>query len=37
MWLFIDDNRLPINYSIFPGNTSDSLTLPKIVKEVKET
>lgn len=37
MGLFIDDNGLPINYSIFPGNTSDSLTLPTIFKEVKET
>jgi transposase len=36
MGLFIDDNGLPINYSIFPGNTSDSLTLPIIFKEVKE-
>lgn len=37
MGLFMDENGLPINYSIFPGNTSDSLTLPTIFKEIKET
>lgn len=37
MGLLMDENGLPINYSIFPGNTSDSLTLPTIFNEVKET
>lgn len=37
MGLFMDENGLPINYSIFPGNTSDSLTLSTIFKEIKET
>lgn len=36
MGMFIDNNGLPINYSIFPGNTSDSLTLPSIFNEVKK-
>lgn len=35
MGLFMDLNGLPVNMSIFPGNTSDSLTLQPTMKEVK--
>ncbi|MEO1785370.1 IS1634 family transposase, partial [Thermodesulfobium sp. 4217-1] len=37
MGLFIDSNGLPISMSIFPGNTSDSLTLQPVMKDVKES
>jgi transposase len=36
MGLFMDLNGLPVNMSIFPGNTSDSLTLQPTIKDVKE-
>lgn len=37
MGLFIDSNGLPVSMSIFPGNTSDSLTLQPTIKDVKES
>jgi transposase len=37
MGLFMDANGLPVNMSIFPGNTSDSLTLQPTMKDVKES
>ena len=37
MGLFIDSNGLPISMSIFPGNTSDSLTLQPTMKDIKES
>jgi len=37
MGLFIDGNGLPVSMSIFPGNTSDSLTLQPTMKDVKES
>ena len=37
MGLFIDSNGLPISMSIFPGNTSESLTLQPTMNEVKES
>lgn len=37
MGLFMDTNGLPVNMSIFPGNTSDSLTLKPTMKDVKES
>ncbi len=36
MGLFIDSNGLPISMSIFPGNTSESLTLQPTMNEVKK-
>ena len=35
MGLFMDSNGLPVNMSIFPGNTSESLTLQPTMKDVK--
>ena len=35
MGLFIDGNGLPVSMSIFPGNTSDSLTLQPAMKGIK--
>jgi transposase len=35
MGLFMDSNGLPVNMSIFPGNTSDSLTLQPTMKDIK--
>ncbi len=35
MGLFMDGNGLPVSMSIFPGNTSDSLTLQPTMKDVK--
>lgn len=35
MGLFMDANGLPVSMSIFPGNTSDSLTLEPAMKDVK--
>lgn len=35
MGLFIDSNGLPVSMSIFPGNTSESLTLQPSMKDVK--
>ena len=37
MGLFMDSNGLPISMSIFPGNTSESLTLQPTMNEVKES
>ncbi len=34
--LFIDSNHLPIAMSVYPGNTSDTLTLRPAMDEVKE-
>jgi len=35
MGLFMDGNSLPVSMSIFPGNTSDSITLEPAMKEIK--
>jgi transposase len=35
MGLFMDANGLPVNMAIFPGNTSDSITLQPTMKDVK--
>jgi len=35
MGLFMDTNGLPVSMSIFPGNTSDSLTLGPTMKDVR--
>jgi transposase len=35
MGLFIDSNGLPVSMSIFPGNTSESLTLQPTMDDVK--
>jgi hypothetical protein len=37
MGLFMDGNGLPVNMSIFPGNTSDSITLRPTMKDIKES
>ena len=37
MGLFMDANGLPVSMSMFPGNTSDSLTLQPTMKDVKES
>lgn len=37
MGLFMDSNGLPVSMSMFPGNTSDSLTLSPVMKDVKES
>ena len=37
MGLFVDGNGLPVSMSIFPGNTSESLTLQPTMKNVKES
>ena len=37
MGLFMDSNGLPVSMSMFPGNTSDSLTLQPIMKDVKDS
>jgi hypothetical protein len=37
MGLFMDTNGLPVNMSIFPGNTNDSLTLQPTMRDVKES
>lgn len=36
MGLFIDQHGLPVSMSLFPGNTSDTLTLQPIMLEVKK-
>ena len=36
MGLFIDQNGLPVSMSMFPGNTSDTLTLQPIMADVKK-
>jgi transposase len=35
MGLFMDGNGLPVSMSIFPGNTSDSITLQPTMKDIK--
>jgi hypothetical protein len=35
MGLFTDGNGLPVSMSIFPGNTSDSITLQPTMKDIK--
>ena len=37
MGLFIDSNSIPVSMSIFPGNTSDSLTLEPTMKDIKKS
>jgi len=37
MGLFMDGNGLPVSMSIFPGNTSDSLTLQPTMKDIKSS
>lgn len=37
MGLFMDSNGLPVSMSIFPGNTSDSLTLQPTMKDIKKS
>ena len=37
MGLFIDGNGLPVNMAIFPGNTSESLTLQPAMKDIKQS
>lgn len=37
MGLFMDSNGLPVSMSIFPGNTSESLTLQPTMKDIKES
>ena len=37
MGLFLDANGLPVSMSIFPGNTSDSLTLQPTMQDVKDS
>lgn len=34
--LLMDNNGIPINYQIFPGNTADSLTLHPVLDEIKQ-
>lgn len=34
--LFVDTNALPISYSVFPGNTSDSKIIRPIMKELNQ-
>lgn len=36
MGLFIDSNGLPVSMSLFPGNTSDTMTLQPVMKELKK-
>lgn len=36
MGLFIDSNGLPVSMSLFPGNTSDTLTLQPVMDNVKK-
>jgi hypothetical protein len=36
MGLFIDSNGLPVSMSLFPGNTSDTLTLQPVMVDVKK-
>ena len=37
MGLFIDSNSLPVSMAIFPGNTSESLTLQPAMKDIKQS
>ena len=36
MGLFVDQNGLPVSMSLFPGNTSDTLTLQPVMLDVKK-
>jgi len=36
MGLFIDQNGLPVSMTLFPGNTSDTLTLQPVMLDVKK-
>lgn len=36
MGLFIDPNGLPVSMSLFPGNTSETLTLQPMMSEIKK-
>ena len=36
MGLFIDSNGLPVSMSLFPGNTSDTMTLQPVMADVKK-
>ena len=37
MGLFIDSNGLPVSMKIFPGNTSESLTLQPTMQDIKDS
>lgn len=37
MGLFIDANGLPVSMSLFPGNTSDTLTLQPVMVDIKKS
>jgi transposase len=37
MGLFMDGNGLPVSLSIFPGNTSENLTLQPMMKDIKKS
>lgn len=37
MGLFIDSNGLPVSMSLFPGNTSDTMTLQPVMVDVKKS
>lgn len=37
MGLFIDSNGIPVNMKVFPGNTSDTVTLQPALENVKES
>jgi transposase len=37
MGLFMDSNGLPVSMAIFPGNTSESLTLQPAMKDIKQS
>jgi len=37
MGLFMDSNALPVSMSVFPGNTSDSVTLQPSIRDVKDS
>lgn len=36
MGLFIDSNGIPVNMKVFPGNTSDTITLVPAIENVRE-
>ena len=37
MGLFIDNNGIPVNMSLFPGNTSETLTLQPTMSDIKKS
>jgi transposase len=37
MGLFIDGNGIPVSMSVFPGNTSETLTLRPTMRDIKES